>query len=61
MLHKGDKVKFTCHVETTAAEAAKLGVPVPTANLKFDNEAIGAEMCVLYVETTGSGLGQGRP
>ena len=56
ILHKGDKVQFTCHVDTTAAQARKLGVPVPTANLHFANEAIGAEMCVLYLETTGPQL-----
>jgi hypothetical protein len=59
ILHKGDKVQFACHVDTTAAQAQKLGVPVPTANLHFDNEAIGAEMCVLYLETTGPGLAGG--
>jgi hypothetical protein len=58
VLHKGDKVQFACHVDTTAAQARKLGVPVPSANLQFANEAIGAEMCVLYLETTGPHLAQ---
>jgi hypothetical protein len=56
MLHAGDQVSYTCHVDTTAAGAAKLGVPAPQGNLSFGNEAFGAEMCVLYLETTGAGL-----
>ncbi len=57
-LHAGDKVQFTCHVDTTAAQAGKLGVPVPAVDLHFANEAVGAEMCVLYLETTGPRLSQ---
>jgi hypothetical protein len=55
VLHSGDQVSYTCHVDTTAAGAAKLGVPIPSGNLTFGNEAFGAEMCVLYLETTGAG------
>jgi hypothetical protein len=58
-LHAGDQVRYTCHAETTAAEAAKLGVPAPKGNLTFGNEAFGAEMCVLYLETTGAPLSYG--
>jgi hypothetical protein len=56
MLHAGDQVSFTCHADTTTAGAAKLGVPVPNGNLTFGNEAFGAEMCVLYLETTGAAM-----
>jgi hypothetical protein len=49
-------VSFDCHAETTAAEAAKLGVSVPTSNLQFTNEAFGGEMCIFYLETTGAML-----
>ena len=49
-------MQFTCHIDTTAVQAQKLGVPVPTTALHFANEAVGAEMCVLYAETTGPGL-----
>jgi hypothetical protein len=59
-LHAGDSLTYTCHVETTPTEADKLGVPVPTANLKFGNEAYGAEMCVLYLETSGAALSSGQ-
>jgi hypothetical protein len=59
-LHAGDSLTYTCHVDTTPAAADKLGVPVPTANLKFGNEAYGAEMCVLYLETTGASLSSGQ-
>jgi hypothetical protein len=56
MLHAGDELSYTCHVDTTDAEAHKLGVPPPTTNLRFGNEAFGAEMCVLYLEATGAPL-----
>jgi hypothetical protein len=58
-LHAGDQVSYTCHAETTAAEAAKLGVPAPAGDLTFGNESFGAEMCVLYLETTGAPLSYG--
>jgi hypothetical protein len=56
VLHQGDKVTFDCHAETTAAAAAKLGVPMPTSNLQFKNESFGGEMCIFYLETTGATL-----
>jgi hypothetical protein len=59
-LHKGDQLTYTCHVDTTQAEADRLGVPMPTANLRFGNEAYGAEMCVLYLEATGAPLSSGQ-
>ena len=40
----------TVYVDTTKRQADVLHVPVPSANLMFANEAIGAEMCVLYLE-----------
>jgi hypothetical protein len=58
-LHTGDQITYTCHMDTTAVEATKLGVPGPVNNLTFGNEAFGAEMCVLYVETTGTGFSHG--
>jgi hypothetical protein len=58
-LHAGDKLTYTCHVDTTEANASALGVSIPTSNLKFGNEAIGAEMCVLYLETTGTPMAPG--
>jgi hypothetical protein len=59
-LHAGDQVTFTCQVDTTGKRARELGAPVPTSNLRFGNEAIGAEMCVLYLETTGAPLGSAQ-
>ena len=56
VLHAGDKLQFECHVDTTAAHARTLGVPMPTSDLHFANEAFGAEMCILYLETTGPSL-----
>jgi hypothetical protein len=50
-LDPGDELRFTCHVDTTAARAAEVGVPVPTEALVFGNKAFGAEMCVLYAQT----------
>ncbi len=61
VLHKGDKLQFECHVDTTAAQARKLGVPEPTTNLHFANQAFGAEMCILYLETTGPALISATP
>jgi hypothetical protein len=61
VLHAGDRVSYTCHVDTTAAAAAKLGVPVPQHNLTFGNEVFGAEMCLLYLVTTGAPLTQQAP
>jgi hypothetical protein len=56
ILHAGDRISFTCHVDTTAAAAAKLGVAVPSSNLREANEAFGAEMCILNLETAGPSL-----
>jgi len=50
ILHPGDQIKYHCYVDTTQRQADALHVPVPSANLMFANEAIGAEMCVLYLE-----------
>jgi hypothetical protein len=61
VLHAGDKLQFDCHVDTTAAHARELGVPVPTGNLHFANQAFGAEMCILYLETTGPSLVSATP
>lgn len=58
-LHAGDEVSYACHVDTTPAGAEKLGVPVPKNNLTFGNQAYGAEMCDLYLETTGAPLSYG--
>ncbi len=49
-LEPGDELRFNCHVDTTAAHAAELGVPVPTETLVFGNKAFGAEMCILYTQ-----------
>ena len=57
-LHQGDKVQFDCHIDTTDAHAAQLGVSTPTSNLHFTNEAFAGEMCILYLETTGAPLRQ---
>jgi hypothetical protein len=48
----GDKLKTSCHVDTTAARASEIGVPVPTESLKFGNRAFDAEMCILYAQVT---------
>jgi hypothetical protein len=61
VLHAGDKLQFECHVDTTAAHARTLGVPMPTSDLHFANEAFGAEMCILYLETTGPSLISATP
>lgn len=49
-LAPGDVLYFNCHVDTTAAHAAELGVPVPTESLVFGNKAFDAEMCILYAQ-----------
>ena len=51
ILHPGDQINFHCHVDTTERKAQELHVAVPSKNLKFTNQAIEGEMCVLYVET----------
>jgi hypothetical protein len=61
VLHKGDKLQFACHVDTTESQARKLGVPPPTSNLHFANQAFGGEMCILYLETTGPALISATP
>jgi hypothetical protein len=52
VLHAGDALHFTCHVDTTPAHASELGVAVPDHVLTFGNRAFEAEMCILYAQTT---------
>ncbi|HMJ11712.1 MAG TPA: hypothetical protein VK524_09890 [Polyangiaceae bacterium] len=59
VLHAGDVVHFNCHIDTTAARAAQLGVDAPSAPLRFGNQAFVAEMCLLNGHTTGARLGFG--
>lgn len=56
MLHAGDKLNYNCHVDTTARRAQQLGVPPPTTNLAFANEAYKAEMCIPYAQTVGPAM-----
>jgi hypothetical protein len=56
VLHPGDEMHFNCHVETTEARAAELGVPLPNAPITWANEALTAEMCLLEGQTTGGTL-----
>lgn len=51
IIHAGDELHFTCHVDTTPAHAAELGVSVPDHVLTFGNKAFDAEMCILYAQT----------
>jgi hypothetical protein len=54
-LEAGDVIRFNCHVETTQKHADALGVELPTAALRYGNQAIDAEMCILIGQQTGGG------
>jgi hypothetical protein len=45
---KGDKVKVECHVNNTS-----------DVTLRFANELLTGEMCILFGSTVGSGIGGG--
>lgn len=51
-LKPGDKLWFTCHVDTTAARAREVELPMPTNSLTYANEATTGEMCILGTVTT---------
>ena len=39
VLQAGDVLRFNCHIDTTAARAAELGVDAPSTPLRFGNQA----------------------
>jgi len=59
VLQPGDTIHFNCHVDTTRERADELGVDMPSAPLRFGNQAFAAEMCILNGHTTGGRLGFG--
>ena len=59
-LKAGDSLHFNCHVEFTDARAAtdqKAPTPREIGNLRFANEAYNGEMCIMFGNVTGGGLG----